>query len=233
MASISVEYCAFTVAIVLVCHHYTGDRSDQYSSLALAQEMRQSKYGREPHLAVDAIALHQGFGLFKRTLEKKGVNYIKKNGNVKGLMLRAPFMDLPGIYGAAEALLSPAAEALLSPADTEVAQPLIKRRKKGEALGPQQLETLGKMIVATVGEQYCIGGESPGIFIEAAHRLSSNGKDPNRFQSSSKQILIDPEDEILERLKGNALIDGFLHLFPRNYIVFSDEQINVGKKINL
>lgn len=67
--SSAVEYCAFTVAIVLTLHSYSNNRK-QWSHLELAEEVKSSQYGQDPVFYVDPPALHQGFRLFKKSLTK-------------------------------------------------------------------------------------------------------------------------------------------------------------------
>ena len=94
MDSLSREYCAFTVAIVMVLHPLiTQPGNTQFSPYKLSFEVKNSEYGASPDFAVNALSLHQGFHLFKKSIRKLGHNLIQMG--CKGVPSVVNFMDLP------------------------------------------------------------------------------------------------------------------------------------------
>lgn len=96
MDSLSREYCAFTVAIVLVIHPLLSfEVGVQLSPKTLSVEVNNSVYGRSPDFAVNPLALHQGFHIFKKGIRKLGYNLIEMGS--KGIPAIVEFMDLPEV----------------------------------------------------------------------------------------------------------------------------------------
>ena len=94
MDSLSREYCAFTVAIIIALHPLIvqpGNR--QFSPYELSFEVKNSEYGASPNFAVNALSLHQGFHLFEKSIRKLGRNLIQMG--CKGVPSVVDFMDLP------------------------------------------------------------------------------------------------------------------------------------------
>ena len=94
MDFLSKEYCAFTVAIVMLRHPLIAQPGNcQLSPYELSFEVKNSKYGALPDFAVDALSLHQGFHLVKKSIRKLGHNLIQMG--CKGVPSAINFMDLP------------------------------------------------------------------------------------------------------------------------------------------
>ena len=95
MASTAIEFCAFTVAIGVVCHPSSdSDSRTQWSPTQLSLEILAGPYGDHIYLSVRVDALHQGLFLFKKALRKLGHNMIRMPGN-KEVMQILNFIDLP------------------------------------------------------------------------------------------------------------------------------------------
>ena len=95
MDSLSREYCAFTVAIALVLHPLIAQQGNrQFSPYELSFEVNDSEYGASPNFAVNALSLHQGFHLFKKSIRKLGHNLMQMG--CKGVPSVVDFRDLPG-----------------------------------------------------------------------------------------------------------------------------------------
>ena len=95
MDSLSKEYCAFTVAIVMVLHPLiTQPGNTQFSPYELSFKVKNSEYGVSPDIAVNTLSLHQGFHLFKKSIRNLGHNLIQM-GCKGGVPSVANFMDLP------------------------------------------------------------------------------------------------------------------------------------------
>ena len=95
MASTAIEFCAFTVAIGVVCHPSSdSDSRTQWSPTQLSLEILAGPYGDHINLSVRVDALHQGLFLFKKALRRLGHNMIRMPGN-KEVMQILNFMDLP------------------------------------------------------------------------------------------------------------------------------------------
>ena len=94
MDSLAEEYCAFTVAIVIVVHPRIALlASRQLSPSGLSSEVNNSEYGGSPDFSVNPLALHQGFHLFKKSIRKLGHTLIQMG--CKGLPSVVEFMGLP------------------------------------------------------------------------------------------------------------------------------------------
>ena len=59
MASLSIELCAFNVAIALVCKPSSLE-NHQWTVETLIEELRNSDMGADPNFRVDILPLHQG-----------------------------------------------------------------------------------------------------------------------------------------------------------------------------
>ena len=94
MESLAEEYCAFTVAIVIVVHPLISLLArGQLSPNRLSSEVNNSEYGGSPDFAVNPLALHQGFHLYKKSIRKLGHTLIQMG--CKGLPSVVEFMGLP------------------------------------------------------------------------------------------------------------------------------------------
>ena len=88
MTSISHEYCAFTVAIVIECHPKSNGIR-QWSIESLDEEMKSEDH----NFTVNPLALHQGLNIFNNPIESLGHTVVKKSAG-KNEMRTEMFMDL-------------------------------------------------------------------------------------------------------------------------------------------
>ena len=94
MEYIAEEYCALTVAAVLVWHPLqSSNRPGQWSPNSIADGMKLLQYGDELNLSINPLALHQGFHLFKKNIRNFGHELVSMRAREVALIL--PFMDLP------------------------------------------------------------------------------------------------------------------------------------------
>ena len=94
MEYIAEEYCALTVAAVLVWHPLqSSNRPGQWSPNSIADGMKLLQYGDELNLSINPLALHQGFHLFKKNIKNFGHELVSMRTREVALIL--PFMDLP------------------------------------------------------------------------------------------------------------------------------------------
>ena len=96
MNSVAVEYCAKTVAIVLVIQPYLNFTArKQWDCYELANECENFQYGSLTNFTVNPKALHQGLFLFKKGIKLLGHELIAMN--TKGVFRIETFMGLPAI----------------------------------------------------------------------------------------------------------------------------------------
>ena len=75
--SLTVDYCAFMVAIVISCHKIDAANSNtQWSGEELAEKLNLSPQAQHSNFHVNPLALKQGLVLFQRYLHKWGVSTI-------------------------------------------------------------------------------------------------------------------------------------------------------------
>ena len=91
MASLSVELCAYSVAIALVCRP-NQPVNHQWSIDTLSAELRMIDHHEDHNFKFDKLALHQGLSIFKKTIEQLGCSIISISS--KGEMRTERFMDL-------------------------------------------------------------------------------------------------------------------------------------------
>ena len=72
------------------CSFWAGN---QLSPSVLSSDLNNSDYGESPDFAVNPLALHQGFHLFKKSIRKLGHTLIQMG--CKGLPSVVEFMGLP------------------------------------------------------------------------------------------------------------------------------------------
>ena len=78
MESLAREYCAFTAAIVLVLYPIVDELvKGQLSPESLATAVNNSHFGGSPDFAVNPLALHQGFHLYKKSVRLLGHGLIQ------------------------------------------------------------------------------------------------------------------------------------------------------------
>ena len=71
--NLTVDYCAFMIAIVITCHKVDAASSNtQLSGEELAEKLNLSPQAQQPNFHVNPLALKQGLVLFQRYLHKWG-----------------------------------------------------------------------------------------------------------------------------------------------------------------
>ena len=93
MASLSLEFCAFTVAIAIVCKPFRSVNF-QWSIDQLTDELQGSTFAADPNFRVDMLPLHQGLNIFKKHIEALEHVIVTVSGN-KDVFRTEAFMDLP------------------------------------------------------------------------------------------------------------------------------------------
>ena len=95
---LAVDYCALTLAVVLIWHPIRiPSGGGQWSAVNLAEEMKTLQYGEEVNFGVNPLALHQGFHIFKKIIQTLGHELIQMGGK-KGVPMIVSFMDLPEVF---------------------------------------------------------------------------------------------------------------------------------------
>lgn len=69
MASVSIEFCAFTVAIALESRPINNPNK-QWCIEALSGELKRMEHSKHHKFYVDPKALHQGLSIFKKPIGK-------------------------------------------------------------------------------------------------------------------------------------------------------------------
>lgn len=95
---LAVDYCALTLAVVLVWYPLrVPSGGGQWSASGLSEEMLKLQYGEEINMMVNPLALHQGLHLFKKFVRILGHELITMSGK-KGVAMILSFMDLPEVF---------------------------------------------------------------------------------------------------------------------------------------
>jgi hypothetical protein len=95
---LAIDYCAVTVAVVLIWHpERVPLGGGQWSAAKLSEEMRTLQYGEEVNLQVNPLALHQGLHIFKKFIRLLGHDLIQMGGK-KGIPMIASFMGLAEVF---------------------------------------------------------------------------------------------------------------------------------------
>jgi hypothetical protein len=93
----AVDYCALTLAVVLVWHPLQIPSGGKWSPDMLASEMRNQQYGKHGNFVVNPLALHQSFHLFKKLITKLYGHELVLKGRGKNRALISEFMGLPEV----------------------------------------------------------------------------------------------------------------------------------------
>ena len=76
--NLTVDYCAFMLAIVIVCHSvHAVNTNYQWSAEEISQILNELPRAKHPNFHVNPVALKQGLILFKRHLHKWGISTIE------------------------------------------------------------------------------------------------------------------------------------------------------------
>ena len=92
MASLSVELCAYSVAIALVCRPRPTTLR-QWPIDSLSEELKSFEHIANYNFRFDKLALHQGLTIFKKSIEQFGCTIVPVSS--KGVNMMHEFMDLP------------------------------------------------------------------------------------------------------------------------------------------
>ena len=93
MASLSLEFCAFTVAIVIECRPNNGS-SQQHSVESIIHDFKQFEHCEDHYFHVNMAALHQGLPIFKKPIERLGHRIIFMGAHIDQFRTEE-FMDSP------------------------------------------------------------------------------------------------------------------------------------------
>ena len=93
MASVSIKFCSFTVAIALDSRPINNPNK-QWCIEALSGELKRMEHSKHHKFYVDPLALHQGLSIFKKPIERLG-NQIVAMSASRNQFKTEPFMDLP------------------------------------------------------------------------------------------------------------------------------------------
>ena len=93
----AVDYCALTLAVVLVCHPVRIPPGGQWSSDMLSSEMKNLQYGKLGNFVVNPLALHQSFHLFKKLITKVYGHELILKGRSMNIAVISEFMGLPEV----------------------------------------------------------------------------------------------------------------------------------------
>ena len=92
-----IDYCAFTLSIVLIWHPLNApNRGGQWSPDVLSAAMKKMQYGTEGNFVVNPLALHQSFHLFKKTIRSLGHELVQMGGQ-RNIPMIVEFMGLPEV----------------------------------------------------------------------------------------------------------------------------------------
>ena len=92
MASLSLEFCAFTVAIVIECRPNNGS-SQQHSVESIIHDFKQFEHCEDHNFHVNIDALHQGLAIFKKPIERLGHKIIFMSAHADQFRTKE-FMDI-------------------------------------------------------------------------------------------------------------------------------------------
>jgi hypothetical protein len=92
---LALDYCAQTLAVVLVWHPIRIlSGGGQWSESKLAEEMATLQHEEEVNFGVNPLTLHQGFHIFKKYIQILGHDLIQM-GLKKSIAMIISFMGLP------------------------------------------------------------------------------------------------------------------------------------------
>ena len=91
---LSVDYCAFMVAILLARHEVNKSNSEkQWSSAEISEELNNLAYGATTNFHVDNVALQHGMSIFQKQLRNRGLLAVTMGSDALGVR---DFYDLVG-----------------------------------------------------------------------------------------------------------------------------------------
>ena len=93
MTSVSIEFCAFNVAIALECRPNNIPKK-QWCIEALSEELKRMEDSKHHNFFVDPLALHQGLTIFKKPIERFENQIVPMSASHNQFKTEA-FMDLP------------------------------------------------------------------------------------------------------------------------------------------
>ena len=104
MTSISVEFCAYSVAIALECRPI-HPRNKKWCIYSLVAELKGIEHSEHRNFHVDLLALHQGMIIFKKPIERLGHQIIPMSAG-HNQFRTAAFMDLEAKARASDIIFS-------------------------------------------------------------------------------------------------------------------------------
>jgi hypothetical protein len=91
---LSVDYCAFMVAILLARHEVNNNNSEkQWSAAEISEELNNLPYSETTNFHVDTDALQHGMSIFQRQLRRRGLLAVTICSDALGVR---DFYDLVG-----------------------------------------------------------------------------------------------------------------------------------------
>ena len=84
MDALAIDYCALTLAVILVWHPTRiPPGGGQWSAKVLAAEMKLNEYGDSSNFTVNPLALHQGFHILKKSIRSLGHELVQMGGETR------------------------------------------------------------------------------------------------------------------------------------------------------
>ena len=134
MDNLAIDYCALTLAVILVWHPVRiPPGGGQWSASALAAEMKLNEYGDSSNLTVNPLALYQGFHIFKKSIRRYGHELVQM-GCKRDVPLISSFMGLPDVFNGWDVLFAPSKRCSVDLSEVEnmikiKAQAIVKRHR--------------------------------------------------------------------------------------------------------
>lgn len=172
MASLSIELCAYSVAIALVCRpRPTTIR--QWSIDSLCEQLKSFEHIANHNFRFDDLALHQGLTIFKKTIEQYGCTIVPVHS--KGINMMQEFMDLPAKCRGADIIFktdTPSAEMTMGYLVQEIYRTvnvLLSRTYKVESQYVSVSQIYGVMWLEQMSDV--------GVASEQSHKRRKKGED--------------------------------------------------------
>ena len=150
MDNLAIEYCALTLAIILVWHPMRIPLDGgKWSASISADEMKLNEYGDSSNLTVNPFALHQGFHIFKKSIRSHGHELIQM-GCKRDVPLIPSFMGLPDVFNGWNIIFAPSKRRSIDLSEVEsmikIKARAIVKRHSGGVLRFSSLNEIGAFI---------------------------------------------------------------------------------------
>lgn len=150
MNNLAIEYCALTLAIILVWHPMRIPLGgEQWSASVLADEMKVNEYSDSSNLTVNPLALHQGFHIFKKSIRSHGHELVQM-GCERDVPLIPSFMSLPDVFNGWNIIFAPSKRCSVDLSEVEsmikIKTQAIVKRHSGGVLRFSSLNEIGAFI---------------------------------------------------------------------------------------